>query len=470
MSTWLFLRLLGLVYVLAFGSLAGQLPGLIGHDGILPADEYLRRVSEWAESTGVGIDRYRLVPTIFWLGTGDRLLQGTAYVAAALGALVALEIAPIVLLPILWALYLSLTVVCGEFLSYQWDGLLLETGLLACFIAPPVWRDRLETSVDPPPIARWLLWWLTFRLMIGSGIVKLASGDPTWRDLTALSYHYETQPLPTPIAWYVAKLPLAFHRASTASVLVVEFIAPLFIFGRRRAIAAIALIGLQAVIALTGNYGFFNLLSAALCLTLLDDRALGLLRRTSTAHVDARPTWRTWASATAAVITLPVSAAILAGQIGLPGPSAVAPLYAAIDPLRSVNPYGLFAVMTTRRLEIEVEGSLDGEHWEVYEFRHKPDALNARPTWVAPIHPRLDWQMWFAALGRYDEEVWFQRFSERLRSAAPPVMALLERHPFGGKPPRFVRATLYQYRFTDWRTGRETGNWWTRERLGAYSP
>ena len=469
-ASWLFLRLLGLAYVFAFLSLGLQIPGLIGADGIVPASEYLADAAEWADASGIGVDRYRLLPTLAWLASSDRALQAMAFGGAALAGLVCAGITPILILPVLWILYLSLATVSGDFLSFQWDALLLEAGLLAMFLAPAAWRHRLRDAADPPRVARWLVWWLLFRLMLGSGIVKLASGDPTWRDLTALAVHYETQPLPTPIAWYAAVLPLWFHRLTTALVLGVELVVPCLMVGRLRRIAALVLIALQALIALTGNYAFFNLLTIALALMLLDDGALGVLRRAvPPARVSQDARWRAWAAAGAALVIVPASVAVFATQFRIVLPPA-RPLAEAVAPFRSVNRYGLFAVMTTERLEIEVEGSADGATWRSYEFRHKPGPLARRPSWVAPFQPRLDWQMWFAALGRYEEEIWFQRFCRKLLEGSPAVTALLETDPFEGTRPRFVRATLYRYRFTDWRTGRESGDWWKRERLREYGP
>ena len=470
-ASWLFLRLLGIAYLFAFWSLAQQAPGLIGHDGVLPASEFIAEVRAWADSVGIGLDRYRLAPTLFWLGSSDAALQGVAYGGAALAVLLIAGVAPAVVLPLLWVGYLSLTVVCGDFLSFQWDGLLLETGLLATCLAPFAWRDRLANAPDPPPIARWLMWWLLFRLMFGSGLVKLASGDPSWRDLTALAVHYETQPLPTPVAWYGALLPLWFQRVSTAMVLIIELAVPFLIAaGRRpRRLAAAILIGLQLLIAVTGNYAFFNLLTIALCVMLLDDGAPAMRRVASTLPMTAGSS-RRWLPAVVAIVTVPVSVAILGGQLGFRRPTVVGPLADAIDPLRSVNGYGLFAVMTTTRPEIVVEGSRDGSTWRAYEFPDKPGDLSRRPPWVAPFQPRLDWQMWFAALGRFEEERWFQRFCARLLEGSPPVTKLLAGNPFPDAPPRFVRATLYRYRFTGWSAGRSTGAWWVRERLGEYAP
>jgi lipase maturation factor 1 len=495
---WLFLRLIGIAYLFAFWSLAQQADGLIGHDGILPVRDYMAALAAAADSQRIGWDRIRLVPTLFWLGTSDGFLRALCVSGTVLAALLIAGAMPALLLPLLWAGYLSLAVVCQDFLSYQWDALLLEAGLLALPFARLTRWDWLSRATDPPRIARWLAWWLLFRLMFGSGVVKLASGDPTWWGLTALAVHYETQPIPTPVAWYVARLPLWFHKMSTAMVLAVELSAPWLVVGPRRLrhFTASLLIGLQVLIALTGNYAFFNVITIALCVTLLDDATLrrlvpalsGPLRGMSSntasaaeqqglfsvgrAFARAASLWPTLLAAGLAVVTVPASVVILAGQLGItpPGTTVVAPLMRAIDPLRSVNPYGLFAVMTTTRPEIIVEGSNDGVTWLAYEFADKVGDERRRPPWVAPFQPRLDWQMWFASLSEYDREPWFQRFCVRLLEGSPSVLKLLARDPFAGQAPRFVRSTLYQYRFAGASAHFKSKVWWTRERLGAYSP
>jgi len=474
-ARWLFLRLLGLTYLLAFWSLHTQILGLVGHDGILPAADYMDRARRFMAAEQIGWDRFRLLPTLCWLGAGDAFLRTLSLAGIALAGLLIAGILPAVVVPLLWVDYLSLTVVAREFFSFQWDALLLETGVLAMAVTPFVVRERRRSPVDPPRVGVWLMWWLVFRLMLGSGLVKLTSGDPTWRGLTALAFHYETQPIPTPVAWYAHQLPMWLQRGSTAAVLAIELVAPFLILGPRRLrlVTAVLFVGLQAVIALTGNYAFFNLLSASLCVFLLDDESLGA--RPSSVAVDrGGPTLRARRAIAIAMaaITVPVSALALTARVGLGVPLAplVAPLSDFIAPLRSVNAYGLFAVMTTTRPEIIVEGSDDGLEWKAYEFTDKPGDLRRRPPWVAPHQPRLDWQMWFAALGEYEDEPWFEPFCRRLLSASPDVLRLLARDPFGGRPPRFVRATLYRYRFSDWTMGRAEGVWWTRERLGEYSP
>jgi len=474
-ATWLFLRLLGLTYLLAFWSLHTQILGLIGHDGILPAAQYMDRARQFVATEHVGVDRFRLLPTLCWLSAGDGFLRALCLGGTALAGLLIAGILPAVVVPLLWIDYLSLTVVAREFFSYQWDALLLETGILAIVVTPFVLRERLRSPIDPPRLGVWLMWWLVFRLIFGSGLVKLASGDPTWRNLTALAFHYETQPIPTPLAWYVHQLPSWLDRGSTAAVLAIELFAPFFILGSRRLrhLTAGLFVGLQAVIALTGNYAFFNLLSASLCLFLLDDASFGTLQSSVVGDRGRLiPRVRRAIAIGITVITVPVSALALTNRVGIGAPlvSVVAPIADLIAPLRSVNAYGLFAVMTTTRPEIIVEGSDDGVAWKPYEFAYKPGDPRRRPPWVAPHQPRLDWQMWFAALGHYEDEPWFDNFCQRLLAASPDVLRLLASDPFGGRPPRFVRATLYRYRFSDWTTRRAERVWWTRERLGDYSP
>jgi hypothetical protein len=472
-----FLRLLGAIYLLAFWSLGTQIAGLVGDRGILPAHVYMAAVRSWAAAQHIGLERYQLLPTLCWISTSDAFLKGLCYSGAALALLLLAGIAPILVLPILWLEYLSLSVIGRDFLSYQWDALLLETGLLAIGLAPLQWIDRPRRRDGPPRVAIWLMLWLLFRLMLGSGLVKLASGDPTWRGLTALTYHYETQPIPTPAAFYAHQLPVAFQKLSTLATLVIELGTPFLIFGPRRVrlAAFVAFAALQALIAVTGNYAFFNLLAGALCVFMLEDKdtkdgrdvgraADGVHRAIALAH-------RALVTALAAIV-FPVSAYRFAASVGvlLPGGPLIEPVASFIEPFRSVNSYGLFAVMTTTRPEIIVEGSDDGERWLPYEFRYKPGDVRRRPPLVAPHQPRLDWQMWFAALGSAREATWFESFCQRLLEGSPDVLGLLGRDPFGGRPPRYVRALLYQYHFADGASRRRDGIWWTRELVGEYLP
>jgi len=461
-TQWLFLRALAIVYALAFASLAGQVMGLFGSAGIAPAAGYLESITRSAHG---GAIRFLAAPTIFWMASDDTTLQGMCWVGVVLGIILLVTGFQSgrferLILVLLYGLYLSFSSIGQEFLSFQWDSLLLEAGFLAIFLG----RNR---------VIPWMFRWLVFRLFFLSGAVKLLSGDPTWRNLTALDFHYHTQPLPTVLAWYMEKLPSILQRTSTLIVIVVELVVPFLIFlpRRLRFFAAGCVIGLQLLILLTGNYTFFNLLTIAMCLFLFDDRALGRWMPQGAQLSVLQP------EARRARGTLLLAAVIFAlglfrlGQTlrgSLPAPLAAVIRYTA--PLQIVNTYGLFAVMTTTRSEIVLEGSADGEAWQAYEFRYKPGALNRAPRWAAPHQPRLDWQMWFAALGNYQSNPWFVNMAVRLLEGSPAVTGLLESNPFPGQPPRFVRAMLYEYKFSDFATRRRSGVWWTREPKGLYLP
>jgi len=440
---WLFLRLLASIYAIAIASLGVQITGLVGSAGVLQVGRYLDAVS-----ATLGVRSYWLAPTIFWFGHGDALLRAACWVGVALSVVLFLGYLERVVLVGLYILYLSLSTAGQDFLGFQWDALLLEAGFLAIF---------LGNSKTVVLLFRWLL----FRLTFLSGVVKLTSHDPVWRDLTALGYHYMTQPLPTPLAWFMYQLPLGFQRFSTGFVFFVELFVPFLCFAPRlwRMFGAGALLSLQVLIFLTGNYTFFNLLTMSLCLFLFDDRALEKL--------PSRPrAMRTHPAvvAVAAVLVLTISVSELWWWREA---STVTRWFA---PFQIVNTYGLFANMTTTRPEIVVQGSNDGETWVDYPFRYKPGDLSSPPHWVAPYQPRLDWQMWFAALSDYRSSPWFGNLLVRLLQGSPDVLRLLGPNPFPRSPPKYVRAELYDYSFTGFATRRATGNWWRRTPRGLYFP
>jgi lipase maturation factor 1 len=466
----LFLRLLGLCYLAAFISLWVQVDGLIGSRGILPVKDLLDAVR-----TQLGGERWMLFPTLCWLHPGDAVLHLLCGGGVLAALLVVLGLVPAPALLACWIFSLSLSVAGQAFLEFQWDLLLLEAGFLGIWLAP-LRRWRLGAALEPPPAVRALLCWLLFRLIFSSGFVKLASGDPTWRNLTALDYHYWTQPLPPWTAWFAAQLPLSFHKLSCFVLLAIELVAPFLIVAPRRLrlVSCAAMAGLQALIALTGNYAFFNLLSLALCVLLVDDASFPRALRDRAAR-DPRASLGRWPGLVLAPVlglVLIVSVMLFSGTLRLrmPWPGAAVSLARATLPFRSVGTYGLFMVMTTSRPEIVVEGSDDGVSWLAYEFRWKPGDTTRRPRFVAPHQPRLDWQMWFAALGTCEENPWFVAFLDRLLEGSPAVERLLLRNPFPSHPPRYIRAVLYDYRFTDSAARRATGAWWRREARGPYCP
>jgi len=498
-SRWLFLRLLGCIYLIAFISLWTQIDGLIGQNGIIPSGQFMRVVGQHFEQQHVGLVRRCLMePTLCWFNATDGFLHLQCGAGTLLALLLVCGVASVPSLVLLWIIYLSLATVCHVFLGYQWDNLLLETGFLAIFLAPGNLLPRSPRR-EPPPSATalWLLRWLLFRLMFASGCVKLLSGDETWRNLTALTFHYETQPLPTWIGWFAHQLPIWFQKTSLVLMFGMELVVPFFIFfpRRLRIVACWAFIGLQVAIALTGNYCFFNFLTVLLCVLLLDDAALvkllprKLRQRFSGAVVDVSGQEMAGPSAIrltmeiirrlcvgiVAVIILILTGVQMASMFGvqLRPSNPLVQLYARASPFRTVNGYGLFAVMTTSRPEIVIEGSNDGQTWLAYEFKYKPGDVRKRPRFVAPHQPRLDWQMWFEALRTPHgarPNAWFLNFCHRLLQGSPQVLSLMEHNPFPEKPPKYIRAVVYDYHFTDRAALRSQGVWWRRDFKGAYGP
>ncbi|HVO80849.1 MAG TPA: lipase maturation factor family protein [Terriglobales bacterium] len=460
LTSWLFLRFLGAIYLMAFVSFGVQAAGLVGSHGILPAGEFLSAVRD-----SLGTSAYWNVPTVLWLSGSDAFLRGVWIAGVCLSLLQLLGVNLRLVRGGLFVLYLSLSTAGQVFMSYQWDALLLEAGFLALFLGSEVVIVRLF---------RWLL----CRLMFLSGAVKLLSGDPSWRHFTALPVHYETQPLPTPLAWYFYQLPGWFQRVSVGFMFFVELLVPLLVLAPRRVrmFAGLAITLLQLLIFLTGNYAFFNLLTVSLCLFVLDDTALSRLLpkivvRRLAEHPNAvrTPIWRAVCGLVAAFVLF-TSGFEMAGELSGRHWAPAEAVIRAVAPFEIVNTYGLFAVMTTTRPEIIVEGSNDGTTWLAYEFKYKPGDLRRAPVWVQPHQPRLDWQMWFAALGSYQTDPWILHFLARLLQGEPEVLDLLGHNPFPGAPPHYIRALVYEYRFTTPAEKKATGEWWKRELKGSYVP
>jgi predicted DCC family thiol-disulfide oxidoreductase YuxK len=459
--SFLFLRLFGLIYFSAFVSFGVQAQGLIGSHGILPLSDLVV-----AARGQIGPERFFLMPMVFWWNAGDFAIQSVCWVGAGLSLLLVFNLLPRLSLFLLYVLYLSLLYGGQTFMTYQWDTYLLEAGFLALLLS----------FATVPGI--WLLRWLLFRFMFMSGVVKLLSGDPNWRNLSALSYHFLTQPLPTPLAWYAAHLPGRTLQFATGATFFIELVVPFLIFCPRRLrfFAACGILLLQGCILITGNYNWFNLQTMLLCLLLFDDAALQKilprrLVRVLPARVGQRAPRRGATVSVGALGLLIVFCSLVQMDVRFGGdpPVAARTVDEFIDPLHIVSGYGLFAVMTTRRGEIVIEGSNDGVEWREYEFRYKPGDLARRPGWNIPHQPRLDWQMWFAALDDPRRLPWFPRFLAALLTNAPAVTALLEKNPFPDKPPVYVRAKYYDYIYAS-SEEKAKGLWWDRRLLGLYFP
>lgn len=459
----LFLRLLGLTYLIAFASIGVQIEGLAGSGGILPLQNTLAELA--ARS---GPERYFQVPTLFWLNASDGALTGAALAGCIAAVLITLDRLSRPALIAAFVLYLSLYHAGQVFLTFQWDGLLLEAGFLAIFLTP---RSRLVIL---------LFRWLLFRLRFLSGISKLTFEDPTWSGLTALKHYFEVQPLPTPLAWYAHQLPQWLLKGGTAATLAVEILVPFMMFLPRRWRFAAAWITIlwQLLIILTSNHNWFNFLTIALCLFLFDDQALQrvLPARLHSAllpgPVQAPRSHAPRALATGlltACIAL-ISAVQVWEVVSLKRSSGV--IGSALDyaeAFRVVNKYHVFATMRTERIELEILGSHDGDSWQPYSFRYKPGDPGGAPPVVMPHQPRLDWRMWFVTMHPQHLH-WFEPFLLALLDNAPAVTALLEHNPFADGPPRYIRVMAYRYRFSDAQQRARRGDWWQREPLGPFMP
>lgn len=453
-AAWLFLRGIGVTATVAFLSLLVQLRGLYGRDGILPIAETVGQL----RSSGATVRR---APTLFRLTASDGALWAVSVIGLVASVLVTVDVLTLPSLVVAWVCYLSFSTVGREFLSFQWDVLLLEVLVVGAVLA--------VTLPAPEPVL-WLAWFLLFRLMVQSGAAKLLSRDETWRDGTALTCHHQTQPLPTRFAWHLHQLPRRAHRWTTWAVLAIEIAVPFLLVlpWPWRAAPLALLLALQVAIVISGNYGFFNLLAIVLLVPLVPDVIWTGLVGDPVGSLPGASAAVEWAVTAGALALLALNVLRLVTMLR-PMPWAQRILQ-AVGRFRLANRYGLFAVMTTTRPEIVLEGSEDGGTWTRYRFRFKPTDPRRAPRWNAPHQPRLDWQLWFAALGTMDRNPWFLRLCERLLEGSGPVCGLLAEGPDPDSPPRYLRAQLYGYSFTDRATRRETGRWWDREPVGSYCP
>ena len=454
-SECLFLRALGLVYLSAFASFWPQIEGLIGSHGVVPAGRLIESMR-----AQLGSSAFWYAPSLLWFNTSDSMLIGVCIFGCLFSVLLAANVVPRISAASCFALYLSISTIGQPFTSFQWDALLLEAGFLAIFAGAPwlVWAYRL----------------LLFRLMFESGWVKLASHDPNWHNLHALRFHFMTQPLPNPVAYYVDRAPGALLDTATALTLAIEFGAPVLMFipGICRKIGAGLIALLQILILLTGNYAFFNLLTLALCIWAVDPPTLARFARLTKWRFTLFSQWFARvpvraAANVACMILIALGAAQLLESLDAPVPSVLSRPITLAQPFEIVNSYGLFAIMTTSRTEIVLEGSDDQTNWVEYEFPYKPGKVTRSLPWIAPYQPRLDWQMWFAALGDYQSNSWVGGLMYRILTGEPPVLKLLRPSPFS-HPPHYMRALAYDYDFTTPSERARTGAVWKRRLLRVW--
>jgi hypothetical protein len=486
---WLFLRALGGIYFSAFFSLIFQIRGLISPNGILPASNYLQAV---AQSLG-DWQRVWYAPTLLWWSSGPVMLNALSWAGMLASLLLLLNVWPRGMLTICFLCFLSFVSAAQDFSGYQSDGMLLEAGFISFFFAPPGLRPGLGGAYPATRASLFLLQWEWFRIYFESGVVKLLSGDLEWRHFTAMDEYYQNGPLPTWIGWYVEHLPHGFHAATVGATLVLELVLVWMLFlPRRWRIACFFIVTpWQVGVILTANYTFLNYLVLVLAVLLLDDRCvLSILpvqwktRLTTVPDSSETPTtelkacserlhrpWKIVKLFASAVMLTWMAYATTAELIWMftKAPLPSSPV-TALEPFRIATQYGLFAVMTRGRYEIEFQGSTDGQHWVAYPFRYKPQELNQPPRIYAPYQPRFDWNLWFASLGSWREYPIVPNTEVRLLSNDKDVLELFAGNPFAREAPRQIRVLLWQYWFTTMAEKRAAGMWWRRQLLGRYAP
>lgn len=483
---WFFLRALGLIYFSAFYSLVFQIKGMIGPRGILPAASYLGDVANYYP----GLQRFWFAPTLLWFGAGNHALMLITWLGLLASVAVIFNLWPRGALTVCLVCFLSFVAAAQDFSGFQSDGMLLEAGFISLFFAPPGLRPGLGAGHAPSRLSLFLLRWEWFRIYFESGVVKLSSGDYSWRHLTAMDDYYQNGPLPTWVGWYVQQFPHPFHAATAFMTLAAELglVWMLFLPRRFKIVCFLIVTPFQMGIILTANYTFLNYLVLLLGFLLLDDgfaRALLPQRwKNWGTRVPAESSETNAAPTRSAPWLRPVWHGVAAIYLGWVFYATTALLFAmvphapqlplgparALEPSRIANQYGLFANMTHERYEIEFQGSTDGQNWVPYPFRYKPQDVRKAPGIYAPYQPRFEWDLWFASLSQWRNYPWVVQTEERLLLNEPDVLSLFAGNPFPGAPPKQVRAVLWQYWFTDRATKRKDGTWWRRQLLGVYAP
>ncbi len=461
--TALFLRLMGIFYLITFISIGIQIEALAGSQGILPFAKHLDYISSQS-----GFERFMQMPTIFWLNASDTVLNGAAIAGAVASVMIIINWLPRFALIGAYILYLSLYYAGQIFMNFQWDALLLEAGFLAIFLTP---KSR---------VIIFLFRFLLFRLRFMSGISKLSMQDPSWSGLTALNFYFEVQPLPTPLAWYAHQLPEWILRSGTFLTLAIELLVPFMMFlpRRWRFTAAWITIVWQILIILTSNHNWFNFLTIALCLFLFDDKAIQrILPQRLQANLEKQTqlsgnhglAMRMTTAAIASIILFSSCVHLWELSSMQRSTGMIRGIVDYAEAYRIVSKYHVFPTMKTERVELELYGSIDGKEWKPYTFKHKPGDIMQTPGVVIPHQPRLDWQMWFVTLHPLFIP-WFDHFLKALLDNSPTVTALLQHNPFADIAPRYIRVEAFRYHFSKPEQRRKTGQWWYRQALGPFAP
>ncbi|XP_073504534.1 lipase maturation factor 1 [Phyllobates terribilis] len=490
------LRAVAAIYFVAFLVAFHQNKQLIGDRGLLPCRQHLENIKQHCKGT-IGMEAISHAPTVLWLldwSTMDAHLDNIALLGLVVSAFIVITgCANMILMGALWVLYHSIVSVGQLWYSFGWESQLLETGFLGIFLCPLWSLARVPDRTPPSGIVIWAHRWLIFRIMLGAGLIKIR-GDKCWTDLTCMSYHYETQPVPNPLAYFMHRNPVWFHQFETSVNHFIELVVPFFIFmGRRLCIINGGLqILFQVLLILSGNLSFLNWLTIVPSIACFDDASLRFLfsakdgsAKHQVSKIQSQTSageWPTRSYGSYIRQVLHISLGILIAYLSVPVVlnlvNSRQVMNASFNPLRIVNTYGAFGSVTKERTEVIIQGtsSLDPNDpkavWEEYEFNCKPGNLTRRPCVISPYHYRLDWLMWFAAFQTYEQNEWVIHLAGKLLANDPTATSLLAFNPFQEKgPPRWIRGEHFRYKFTRiWGTHASEGKWWIRKRIAPYFP
>jgi hypothetical protein len=457
LTRFVFLRFLGLVYFIAFLTTANHVVPLLGEGGLLPAENYLGVLEGNFENKW---GAFRALPSVFWFYLSDSFLLSVAWLGVLLSLIVLLGYANIPIMATLWFFYMSIVHIGQRWYAFGWEIQLLETGFLGLLMVP-LWEARPFPKLPTPAPIVWLLWWLTFRIYMGSGLIKV-KGDACWTDYSCMDYHYETQPVPGPFSRWFHFLPKWFHKIEVLFNHFSELIVPLFIFAGKylRHIAGVVLILFQMYLILTGNLSFLNWLTILPAIALFDDSFLRRILPRFLSRKAKEASEKASISKTRIVVTWVAFVVMIIMSITVVQNlmSQNQAMNTSFNQLHLVNTYGAFGSITKERNELIIFGSEDGEKWEEYEFKVKPGDLDRLP-WITPYHYRLDWVMWFAAFQSLEQNPWLLNLVWKLLHNDAELLGIMRSNPFFDSPPRYIKIDFYNYKFS------KEGEVWERKYL-----
>ncbi|MFB6242396.1 MAG: lipase maturation factor family protein [Candidatus Nanosalina sp.] len=468
---FLLLRVLGFTYFFAYLSLYTQLVPLLGRNGLTPVNGYVENLVGYF---GSRTEAFIQVPSILIFHHSNEFMLGLAFLGLLISFLLLIGFGNVPMLLANWFIYLSFVKVGQVWYGYGWEIQLLETGLLAVFLVP-LWDPRPFRKDNPPPVpVIWLFRWLAMRIYIGSAMIKL-KGVSCWHDLTCLNRFFQTQPIPNPISPYMHYLPSWIHRLGVLYTHIVQLLVPFLVFLRRniRNAAGVAMLSLQVLLILTGNFSFLNWLTIVPILAYFNDEFLSRFmpekivekaeRAREQADLPTKRHYLNWILVfVVALLSVPVVLNIL---------SPTQAMNTDYNRISFVNTYGAFGSVRPQRTELVIQGTQDstpgtGTRWRTYDIPFKPDKTSEDLYVVAPYQPRLSWQMWFASMSQPQRQPWLIHLVWKLLHNDPNALKLVGENPFKENPPEYIRILIYRYEYA----ALSSEKTWTRERLGVWLP